>query len=673
MESFDITKGTGRMNGAAWIGWDGNYSFDASGAKVPVESLDVLTFPKAQLSGIMSFNASGAGTFDTPRYDVKATIADLFVADEGIGQVSGTLSLRGNMLTLSELNAQSRRLSVTGQGRLALTPEEDVDLTLHFSDTSLDPYIRLVAGFSPFNTVIADGTIRAFGELADIDHLVVETTVDRLQLKLFDYPATNDGPIQLALNQHVVEARRFKLAGDQTQLDLSGTIDLHQSRIALEASGDANLGILQAFYRTIRSAGTASLHAQVRGPLDHPIFSGDATIAGGRVRYYSLPHSLQDINGRLLFDAQGIRIVDAVAQLGGGPVKFGGRIGLNGFKLGTADLTATGDQMHLRYPENFRSTIDVDLTLRGDPSLLVLGGTVTVRDGVYSKRIEPNIDIFSLVSGGSELPAAVSETAALPVRYDVHVLAPGTRRLENNLARIVSRADLTLNGTYDRPVIFGRADVERGEILFEGNRYRITRGTIDFLNPSRIQPFFDIEAEGRIRSTSTSIGSVVSATDTYRITLGVQGSLGGKMNLSLNSDPPLPTVDIISLVFGQPTGDLGSPETRRLNAQTSAQSEEQLLKSMFLRIAVGSITGSVSRAVEQRSASTRTIVPGPALGGPADADRAARPQLVGRASRTPRSRPTATSVVLEYDQSERSAGSSRRPATCDRLRVRRTF
>jgi hypothetical protein len=135
MESFEVTKGTGRMTGAAWIGWDGTYSFDATGTKIPVEALDLLAFPKAQLSGILGFTASGAGTFENPRYDVKTTIADLFVADEGIGQVSGTLSLRGAMLTLSELNAQSRRLSVTGQGRLALTPERDVDLTLHFAST----------------------------------------------------------------------------------------------------------------------------------------------------------------------------------------------------------------------------------------------------------------------------------------------------------------------------------------------------------------------------------------------------------------------------------------------------------------------------------------------------------------------------------------------------------
>jgi autotransporter translocation and assembly factor TamB len=605
------------MTGAAWIGWDGTYSFDANGTKIPVESLDMLAFPQAPLSGILDFTATGAGTFDSPRYDVKATIADLFVKDEGVGQVSGTLSLRGDMLTLSELNVQSRRLSVTGQGQLALTPEEDVDLTLRFSDSSLDPYIRLVAGFSPFNTVIADGTIRARGELADIDHLVVETTIDKLQLKLFDYPATNDGPIQLALDNHVVEARRFKLTGEGTALDLSGTVDLHERRIALDASGDASLSILQAFYPSISSAGRAALTAHVRGPLDQPVFSGDATITGGRLRYYSLPHSLQDFHGRLTFDAQGIRIVDAAGQLGGGKVTLGGRIGLDGFRIGAIDVTATGEHMQLRYPQDFRSTVDADLTLHGDPSQLILGGTINIRDGVYTKPLEPNVDLLSLVTGNSPLPAPSGAASTLPLHYDVHVLAPGTLRVENNLARIVSRADLTLNGTYDRPVLFGHADVERGEILLFGNRYRITRGTIDFLNPSRIQPFFDIEAEGRIRATSTSLGSGISATDAYRVTMSVSGSLDARMNLSLNSDPPLPPVDIVSLVFGQPTDNLSNPELRGLNAQTAAQSEEQLLKAMFVRIGAGTLINPLADVV-QHALGFDTVQIIPALGSAVD-------------------------------------------------------
>jgi autotransporter translocation and assembly factor TamB len=664
MDRIDIAKSTGRITGAAWVAWDGNYSFEANGAGIPVESLATMSFPRAPLSGILQFTATGTGTFDAPRYDVKAGIADLFAGDEGIGQLTGRLSLRGDMLTM-EFDASSKRLSVTGSGRLALTPEMDADMTLRFFDTSLDPYLRFFAPtLSPYTTAVADGTIRVVGELADIDHLVVEANVDRLQLKLFDYAVANQGPIQLALNQHTVDVKRFRLVGEGTALELSGTVGLHDNRIALDASGDANLGILQAFYREIRSSGNAALHAEVRGPLDHPVFSGNAVIANGRVRYFSLPHSLQDINGRLDFDAQGIRIVDATAQLGGGAVKFGGRIGLNGYQIGAIDLTATGEQMNLRYPEDFRSTIDAVLTLRGTPLSLLLGGTVTVRDGVYTKRLEPNVDIFSLASGGgSGLPSPVAEAATVPLRYDIKVQAPGTLRLENNLARMVARADLTLNGTYDKPVLFGRADIDRGEIFFEGNRYRVTRGTIDFRDPARIDPFFDLEAETRLRTLAGARTAATSSSETYRVTIAVSGTLDGRMNFEVNSDPPLATVDILSLIFGQAsTADLANPELRRLRPEAATQSEEQLLRIGLVRLLTGGLTGSVSRVVEQ-TLGIDTVQISPSVGTDADPLTPTARLIVGkrlsnRAYLTySRALGTTTRgeqiIVLEYDQSDR--------------------
>ncbi|HEX6465282.1 MAG TPA: translocation/assembly module TamB domain-containing protein, partial [Vicinamibacterales bacterium] len=498
LDAVDIQKAAGRVTGAAWVAWDGNYSFDADGTKIAVESMQVLQFKRAPLSGILEFTATGAGTFANPRYDVKATVKDLYAADEGIGDVKGTLTLRGDMLTITDFEASSKRLSVSGSGRLGLSPEMDVNATLNFFDSSIDPYLRFFAPqSSPFNSIIADGSITAHGELSDIDHLVVEANVTRLQLKLFDYPAFNDGNIQLALKNHVVEVESLKLKGEDTALALNGSIDLHNNRIALDASGDANLGILQAFfYQGIRSSGSAALRAQVRGAIDKPEFSGDATITGGRVRWVSLPHGLQDINGRLMFDADGIRVADVSAQLGGGAVTFNGRIGLKGFEIGEINVTASGEQMHLRYPEGFRSNVDALLTLTGTPQGMQLAGTVTVHDGVYERRFEPNVDIFSLTSGGGgETPPASVEPVSVPLRYDIKVIAPGTLRLDNNLARITARADLTLGGTFDHPALFGRADIDRGEIFFEGNRYRITRGTIDFQNPARIQPFFDIEAE----------------------------------------------------------------------------------------------------------------------------------------------------------------------------------
>ena len=77
---------------------------------------------------------------------------------------------------------------------------------------------------------------------------------------------------------------------------------------------------------------------------------------------------------------------------------------------------------------------------------------------------------------------------------------------------MVASADLKLQGTYDRPQLFGHAEIERGDIVFEGNRYLVTRGSIDFFNAARIEPFFDIEAETRVRVPD----------QTYNITLGLQ-------------------------------------------------------------------------------------------------------------------------------------------------------
>jgi hypothetical protein len=592
LDAVQITKGTGKVTGAAWVAWDGSYSFDADGSKIPVESMQTMQFKVTPLSGILTFSATGAGTFSAPRYDVKVSIADLYAADEGIGDVKGNLSLRGDMLTITDFEASSKRLSVSGSMQLGLTPEMDVNATLNVFDTSIDPYLRFVAPkASPFNSIIADGTITAHGELSDIDHLVVEADVSRLQLKLFDYAASNDGNIQLVLDDHVIEVKSLKLKGQDTALSLSGDINLHANEIALDASGDANLGILQAFYyQTIRSEGSASLRAQMRGALDNPVFSGDATITGGRIRYVTLPQSLQDINGRFVFDPQGIRIVDAKAMLGSGAVTFGGRIGLKGFEVGDIDLTANGEQMRLRYPEGFRSNVDAQLALRGNTKGLELSGTVTVNDGIYEKTFDPNVDIFSLTSGGGTEMAAPAEASSVPVRYNIKIDAPGTLRLDNSLAQINARADLTLNGTYDHPALYGHMDIDRGIINFEGNRYRITRGTIDFLNPNRIQPIFDIQAEARIRAPGVD--------EPYLVTLAVSGSFDSHMNMELNSDPPLPTALIIGLVFGQANADLTNPELAALRPQAATQAEEALLRQGILRVLAGGITGSVGRAVE---------------------------------------------------------------------------
>ncbi|MBI2833950.1 MAG: translocation/assembly module TamB domain-containing protein [Acidobacteria bacterium] len=650
-DGLEISKAGGTLTGAAYTSWDGDYSFNADGRRIPMETIAAVAYPQAPLSGMLQFSANGSGNFDAPRYDVRASIADLFIADEGVGQVTGKISVRNEVLTL-EIEAASPRLAVSGSGRIALTPEADAELSFRFTDTSLDPYVRaFVPQLSPFTTAVASGGLRIVGELADIDHVQADGTVDQVIMSLFDYKVRNEGPIQLALDRHTVRLHRMRLTGEGTELDLSGEVGLHDQRIALRATGDANLAVLQGFVRDVRSSGAMELVADISGGLRAPVISGVASMTDGRLRHFSLPHSLEAINGRVSFDGAGVRLDDVVARMGGGDVRLGGRIGLRGYVPGELSLTAVGQDMHLRYPEGVRSIVDADLSLRGDVNRPTLTGTVTVKDAVWSKRIETGgTELFGLT--GSRAPAVPSGQATIPLAFDIRLIAPSSFRIENNAARIVSSAELTLRGTYDRPQLFGHATIERGEVLFEGNRYLVTRGSIDFANPAKIEPFFDVEAETRARA----------AGQTYRITFRATGT-PDRFVPELMSDPPLPAVDILSLLFGDPR-DPRNAELRAL--QSPNTTEQELLQARAARLLASPISSGVGRVVEE-TFGVEAVQISPSLGDLSQQSSRLNPtarltiikRLSSRVyltfSRGLSSSTRDQIILLEYDQSDRVA------------------
>jgi hypothetical protein len=390
LDGVEIAKGGGSLTGAAYVGWGGSYSFNTDGRRVPVSAIAAFQYPDAPLAGTAQFTAGGNGTFEAPRYDVRFRIADLCVGGETVGQATGTIAVRDQALT-GEIDLASPRLAVTGTGRIAFSPEADADLTFRFHDSSLDPYVRVfVPKLSPYTTAVASGTIRVAGSLAAADRLLVDSTVDALEMRLFDYAVRNAGPIRLSLDHNQVKVDALRVVGDGTELNMTGSVDLSARQVQLQAAGEANLGILQGFFPgSVRGSGHARLTAAVNGSIDQPLLSGSAIINDGRIRHLSLPNAIDAINGRLLFDASGIRLDDLSAALGGGRVQFGGRIGLNGYLPGELNVTVRGEDMHLRYPEGIRSVVDADLALRGTYTAPTLTGMVTVKHGVRPRQLRP--------------------------------------------------------------------------------------------------------------------------------------------------------------------------------------------------------------------------------------------------------------------------------------------
>ncbi len=591
LDNILVTKGGVRGTGAAYVAWQtGTYSFQFNAARIPLSAIDMIRSEGVpELSGFVDFTAGGSGTFDDPRYDVRGTVRDFYIADEGLGQVIGTLSLVGQTLTV-RLEAASPRLAVSGSGQILLTPDMRAEMTFNVSDTSLDPYLRVFQpDLPPYTTAVASGSIRVVGPLANLDELVVEASVDALDVRLLDYRLRNEVPIKASLERHALRVADMRLVGEGTELTLSGTLDLRTEQIGARVSGAANLAVLQGFVPNVRSSGRATVQATVTGSMRAPLAGGAMTLIAGRLRAFALPHALEDVSGVVRFDTQGVTLDEVTARLGGGPVQFGGRVDLDGYRPGRFDVTMSGQDMRLRFPEGMTSLVDADLALQGTRQGSTLSGTVNVRNAVYRRTFDGSGSILDLneTSGSATATPAVAEASAfvpaIPLRYDVRVSVPSTLRIENRIARLDVTADLQLLGTYERPVLLGRAEVERGDVNFEGRRYLVTRGSIDFNNPTRIQPFFDVETETRVRVPQ----------QTYRVTIRAVGTLE-RFTPEFTSDPPLPEVQVLGLLFS----DVAPGRDVEVRQYSTVTPQEQLLRQRATRALTGALSAEVGRVVE---------------------------------------------------------------------------
>jgi hypothetical protein len=601
LDGIELAKSSGKVTGAAFVGWDGTYSFNADGRQIPLEHIEASRYPNVPLTGLVEFSASGIGSFDDPRYTVRGSIGDLFVRDEGIGQLTGRFSVRDEELTLAQIEVASPRLAVSGAGRIRLNDTRETDLTLRFTETSLDPYLRLAEPrISPFATAVASGTLRLVGPFRRPTALRADATVESLDLSLFDYRLRNDGLIKLAMADEVATIERLRVVGEGTTLELVGDAQTTGERIRIRALGEANLGLLQGFFRDIRSSGAAEVQAEITGSVREPVVVGSALVSHGRVRYFGLPHSIDEVNGRVEFDAGGVRVDGLTGRMGGGEVRFGGRIGVKGGAIESYALTAVGRDMRVRYPEGFRSQVDADLALRGSAQSPLLTGTVRVKDALWIKPVDTEgAGIFGLLAPGEVAAPTSSASAAFPIRFDLRIEAPSALRVDHPTSRLVASAELTLRGTYDRPILLGRADIDRGEILLEGNRYLVTRGGIEFANPARLDPFFDIEAETRARAPG----------QTYRVTFRASGTRD-RFVWDFSSDPPLSTVDILALLFGDPR----DPRDAELSAlRLRDRTEEELLVARATRLLANPISSEVGKVV-RKTFGVDTVQITPSLG-----------------------------------------------------------
>ena len=219
-------------------------------------------------------------------------------------------------------------------------------------------------------------------------------------MRLFDYAVKNDGPIRIALDQQQVQDRG---SAARRRRHASARLGAHRSeRRADRAEGVGRrqprhpAGLLPRRAR-LGPRGAARPRSTARSA--QPLFSGSATITDGRIRHFSLPNALDAINGDDSFRrarrparrpdgddgrrTRAVRRPDRVRRL---PARR------------RSNVTVRGEDMHLRIPEGVRSIVDADLALRGTFKSPTLGGVVTVKSAIWTRRIDTPGSIFDFAS-----------------------------------------------------------------------------------------------------------------------------------------------------------------------------------------------------------------------------------------------------------------------------------
>jgi translocation and assembly module TamB len=289
------------------------------------------------------------------------------------------------------------------------------------------------------------------------------------------------------------------------------------------------------------------------GTTQNPDLRGVAHLNNAAFGWRGFFTTVTTVNGDLFFDQNRITLNNLEGHLGAGIIRAQGAGLLENGTVQAMNIRFDAEDVRFRYPEGMRTILDADLVLRGNWTSPLLEGNVKIQNLSYRSDFESFLAVLTEQNVSTASPVG-------KLRLAVHIEGSRNITIQNQLADVEARIDVDLKGTIGDPSITGHVEASGGTLVFQGNRYRLTRGNIDFADPVRIDPVVDIEAESQVRD--------------YRVILSVTGH-GDKLKLNMRSDPPLPELEIVSLIAGGQTRE----ELAGVRDPKLANNSEQLFQS----------------------------------------------------------------------------------------------
>ncbi len=413
--------------------------------------------------------------------------------------------------------------------------------------------------------------------------------------------------VRFTPNEVAFDSARF--TGPGTNIVLDGTLATAAGgRQSLNVNGDLNLRVLNGISPDFFSSGTAEMAVRLNGSFEAPRLLGTASINNGSVSVLLANDrwTVANLRAAIRFTANQAQIDSLNGTLGGGRVSATGGALLDGLTVSAFRINLLGDDVTQPFPENFRSTLDANVEIRGSSREQLIGGTVTLRRAEYTEDIEL-ADLIDTRRQSIEEGAEI-ELTRTAVFAALRVEGRNALVVRNNLADLVGSVSLQLDGPVNDPTISGRVTASSGTLNFRNDRYDITRLLIDLPPAPNADPILNIQAEGQIRG--------------YRVIVSLTGPLTHPQ-AAVRSEPALPQADVVSLIT---TGQLSSGDT---SSSILAQSEVGAATSLLTDAL---INAPAQRATSKLFGLTRFEI-NPVIGGTTGSTPGARLTLGRRISK----------------------------------------
>ena len=572
----------------------------------PLEQIKSIQHEYPDLKGTVQVAADGeldvspprAGS-DVPQFRVTALNADitghgLHFSDQAVGETHLTVSSQGKILR-AHLQSTAASSQLNGDGEWRLEGDYPGTATITFAKLDL---VRLRGWLEPAAAATpspfvgsAEGQLRIDGPLAQPQLLKAQLSIPQFEFGPASdsgLPAArlvlhNAGPIVASMEGSVITVDSARLTGPATDFSLTGKLSLQQrSPLDLHGTGRVDLALVHDLNRDFTASGSVGVDVTVRGPLDAPQINGRTEFQKAAFNIEGVPNGISNANGVLVFNGDrtnGTRatIQSFTGETGGGKIELTGFAGYNGGQT-IFRVHARATEVRIRYPEGVSTVANANLNLTGTEDRSNLEGTVTiVRTG-----FNPQSDFSSLVGKSAEpVETPAARTGLLGgLNFDIQINTAPDVQFQSALTQDVQmEANLRLRGTFSNPAVLGRVSITQGRVIFFGTKYTVNQGSVQFFNPVRIDPIFDIDLETKVNGID--------------VTLNVSGPLT-KLNMTPRSDPPLQFNEIVALLATgrSPTSD----PTRLAQEATSPQSWQQMGASALLGQALASpVSGRLQR------------------------------------------------------------------------------